>query len=212
MISPSKVHFFLLRGLEDLPDSISATISLSLGVKPFNSNWFDKKEHFKTKLLRLNNDVDAALKEDKIIYFIGVSAGASLAMAYFLHYPKKVSFIYSVCGLLNPNLHRLKLTRFIKMSHSFHQTARYLTSHLTPKNIEKYNLADKVSAYSSTKDDLVPLKASEPSWVTIKKRIKVQHRRPRLNRLFRWLHLTNHVSTITDILLEDIKKQRKLFE
>lgn len=211
MISHSKVHFILLRGLEDLPDSISATISLSLGVKPFNSNWFDKREHFKTKLLRLNNDVDAALKQDKIIYFIGVSAGASLAMAYFLHYPKKVSFIYSVCGLLDPDLRRLKLTRFIKISHSFNQTAKYLTAHLTPKNIQKYNLADKVSAYSSTKDDLVPLKASEPSWVTIKKRVKVQHRLPRLSRFFRWLHLTNHVSTITDILLEDINEQIKLF-
>ena len=65
MISPSKVQFILLRGLEDLPDSLSATISLSLGVEPFNSNWFDK-ENLKTKLYRLNNEVDKVLRQGKI--------------------------------------------------------------------------------------------------------------------------------------------------
>ena len=76
---------------------------------------------------------------------------------------------------------------------SFRQAAEYLTEHLTEKRIEGLSLAGKVTAYSSDDDGVVPLEASEPSWVEVQNKHRIGSQ--------------NHVKTIARTLATEIRSQ-----
>lgn len=188
----SRVKFILLRGMEDLPDNLSGLIGSFLGATTFNSNW-KTPEKLDDKLKRLHLVVKEAKDRGKEVIFIAVSAGAALAMAYTLKNPDNVRHIYSLSGLLNPNLKKMDLSHLTSTSSSFNEVATYLTAELTPETIKRLHLSDKVSAYSSPKgkDSVVPFEATQPDWVKIK----------------RYIGSANHAPTIARILIYDIRSQ-----
>ena len=195
-----QVELILLRGMEDLPDTVSGIIANSLGARPFNSNWFDKpKEDLRTKLHRLDQVVDEARNNGKQVIFIGVSAGAALAMAYMIENPNKIRHVFSLSGLLNIDLKTQDLTHLTKASSSFKEIAEFLDKKLTPKVKNRLHLPDKVSAYSSPegKDTTVPYSAAQPAW------LKKENQRFIGNAN----NAPDHASAIAQTLLVNIRNQ-----
>lgn len=178
----SHVALILLRGVEDLPDNISGWIAGSLDATPFNSDW-KNPENFDQKLRRLNDLVDQEKVSGKEIIFIGVSAGGGLGMTYILAHPDIVRHLFSLNGLIDPNLpvnagggHMADLCRD---NPSFKEMCDLLTGKLHLPDgevndavIERFRLKEIVSTYSSGPgDEIVPWSVSEPSWVIKKHRV-----------------------------------------
>lgn len=177
----SNVALILLRGVEDLPDKVSGAIAGSLHATAFDSNWQDK-ESFREKLNRLDKLVDQTLQIKKEIILIGVSAGGGLGMAYMLEYPQKIRHLFSLDGLVDPNLpvnlNKGKMTELCEDNPSFKEMSELLTGklhlpdgELNQELIKNYHLPDKISTYSSGADEIVPLAVSEPSWIVNKRRV-----------------------------------------
>lgn len=185
----SQVGFVLIRGMEDLPDSISGVIAKGLNTEAFNSRW-KNNESLDKKVERLEEMVDNIRDQGKQVVLLGVSAGAGLAMVYTLRYPDKVRHIYSFSGLLDPDLNKMNLEHLTSTSSSFKEMAEELTDRLTPETRERLHLSEKVTAYASyvnkdfkgdfpltadgrklPNDGIVPLVASQPEWV---KRVNVK--------------------------------------
>jgi len=194
-----QLELILLRGMEDLPDAVIGVIGRSLGAIPFNSNWFDEKENLSTKLHRLDQIVDEAKNSGKQVIFIGVSAGAALAMAYMIENPDKIRHVFSLSGLLNIDLKTQDLTHLTKASSSFKEIAEFLDKKLTPKVKNRLHLPDKVSAYSSPegKDTTVPYSAAQPAW------LKKENQRFIGNAN----NAPDHASAIAQTLLVNIRNQ-----
>jgi esterase/lipase superfamily enzyme len=140
---------------------------------PFDSKWSSPTENLQTKLNRLQKQVTKSKLTDKEIIFVGISAGAGLAMAYFLKYPKiHIHYLFSLSGVLDPNLNEKKqiyqkqLQYLINKSQSFKELVEFLTDNLTTKVINKLKIPQKVFVYTSRgeTDGVVPLAIRVPSW------------------------------------------------
>lgn len=139
----SRFKFILLRGLEDLPDKnskwyrtlgidVSGSIAKSLGAESFDSNW-TQSESLEEKLTRLDVEVQKAKDVGQEVMFIGVSAGGGLAEAYILRHPGSITHVFSLLGVLHPDINDPKIIRLNGLSDSFKEMTTELSQKLTPK-------------------------------------------------------------------------------
>lgn len=135
-------------------------------VKVFDPRW-RTDEDLDEKFRRLDDVVQNAIDEGKQPILFGLSAGAAAMIAYMLmpEHHHKIRHGFSVSGLLNPDLNNLDLSHLTSTSPGFKQVAEYLTEHLTPEVIQALHLPEKISAYNSPDDTVVPQQASHPSWI-----------------------------------------------
>lgn len=147
------------------------------------------------KARRLDIVVQEAIDGGKQPLVVAVSAGAALMMAYLLtpEYHHKIRHGYSVSGLLNPDLNSLDLSHLTTTSPGFEQVARFLTKNLTQEVIEALHLPEKISAYNSPDDTVVPQQASHPSWIK--------------NENFHNIGRGDHLESIARALIPDIVSQ-----
>lgn len=219
----NKMGFILLGGMEDLEEKQGQWVASKFGAWFFDSEWRGA-EDLEAKIGRLNSQVDEMIASGKQVIFFGISAGAGLAVAYTLRYPEKVRYIFSLSGLLDPNLKRMDLSHLTNESSSFREMAEYLTEELTPEAIARVRLPEKVSAYSAYVDDsykgdlpdlpdgtrlssdgVVPLIASLPSWVK-ERNIRTVGRVD--NVVGKYAHLIG----IGKAMMTDVRDQLKIIE
>lgn len=190
----SQVRIILIRGLEDLPESVSRAIGKVFNIETFDAKWRtgEDEEDLERKLGRLDAKVTEVREEGKYPIVLGVSAGAAMMEAYMLRYPDKVLHGYSLSGLLiNSTSDMEDLTRFIRTSPGFGLVANYLKEKLTPEAINNLRLPLKISAYNSPKDTVVLENQSHPSWI----------------KSFHDVKKGNHVQAIVRALATDIVGQ-----
>lgn len=157
--------FILIRGLEDIGDSVSREIGKILGAEAFKSDWYNKKETLSAKLKRLGRMIDKAKDNGQSVVIIGLSAGAGLAESYLLRHPEDLAYIYSLLGVLHPDIHDPNIIKLNKTSSSFREMTHDLYKRLTPQAIHASGLDSKIIAYSSLGDTVVPYKVESPPWV-----------------------------------------------
>lgn len=186
----SQAGVILIRGLEDLPESASKVMGDLFQMEVFNPQW-KTKESLKEKAGRLDKMVQQIRDEGKQPIVIGLSAGAAMMTAYMVMYPNKIRYGYSVSGLLDPNLNKMDLSHLTETSSGFRETAEFLTDNLRPEIIKELKLADKISAYSSPYDQVVPQAASHPEWI----------------KNFQEIKIGDHLGSIILVLVGDIGKQ-----
>lgn len=160
----NQVEVILIRGLEDLPENVANAIGKAFNIKVFDPRW-RTEEGLDEKTERLDLVVQKAIDEGKQPIVIGLSAGAAMMETYMLKYHHKIRHGYSVSGLLNPDLNTMDLSHLTSTSPGFQKVAEYLTEHLTPQVVEALDLPQKISAYNSPDDTVVPQQASRPSWI-----------------------------------------------
>lgn len=187
----SRFKVILLRGMEDLPDTVSGALGKSLGAVSFNSNWFDKEENLASKLGRLDGEVQKAKDVGQEVVLIGVSAGGGLAKSYILKHPGSITHVYSLLGVLDPKMEDPKIKRLADQSSSFKELVENLQQNLTEENIKPYHLNQRITAYSSKGDQTVPTIVSAPPWIETRR--VVDH--------------GDHAPTIAKLLLEEMPKQ-----
>ena len=172
----TEIEIIIIRGLEDLNENVVDWLAGKLGGRAFDSNWGkrDSKDHesVNDKLTRLNKVVKKAKSENKEVFFVGVSAGATLAVAYMLRYGMDdIRGLFSISGLIYPDMHdpdpvmKEKLRILVGKKASFGEVADYVTSEFEKRAYMKAKIAEITGVYYSPNDDLVPTKAAAPDWM-----------------------------------------------
>lgn len=165
----------LIRGLEDLPDPVTGAIAKYIRIEAFNSEWLDKSEKMEGKIERLDKIVKRAKKEGKEIVFIGVSAGAALALIYMMKHPEnKIRYLFSFSGVLDTRLkkgdvkEKEQIKRLSEISDAFGESVEYISGKLNDKVIRDLDLKEVVYVYSSSgeSDGTVPKKVMLAKWVS----------------------------------------------
>ena len=159
-----RLNIILIRGIEDLPEKTAEELGKIFGLEVFDSRW-NTTESLDHKIDRLHRLVTKIIKRNQLPVFIGLSAGASIMMVYELIHPGQINLMYSIGGLLNPDLNSLDLSFLTNDHPGFDYASHYLTKNLNNDVAKKHHLPDKVFSYSSPNDPIVPLSASCPSWV-----------------------------------------------
>lgn len=201
----SHIQIILLQGMLDI-GLLTPPMAKQINAAPHDPEWYNKKVSFKKMLARLDEEVKVAKENGKEVILVGVSAGGGLGLAYMLLHPDNVSYLFTLDGVVDPDIPKNgkagNLDDLRHRSDSFREMTDFLTEQLRPKAvldeelIKRLRLADRISTYSSNKDEIVPLAASEPSWVKIKRRVGSGI----------------HAISIGRTLLHDIHKQMKPLE
>ncbi len=190
-------HFriILIRGLESIEDNMSLKIGKILGVDTFNSDWYGN-EDITAKTSRLDHMVQEGIDLGQKVAIIGISAGAGLGEYYMLRHPHKITLLYSLLGVLQPDIDNPKIVSLSNTSNSFREMTTYLYHHLTPETIYTHHLDTKIIVYSTLGDKVVPYETQSPAWIKVKKIVGKQ----------------NHIQTIIKIMLFALYKRLSLMK
>lgn len=188
-----QASFILVRGMEDLPDTLNQMAGYLLGTEVFNPYWYNPQETVEEKLIRLGQVVDQAKNQEKQVVLVGISAGAALAMAFMLQRPKSIRHLYSLSGVLDPTNQSSPELDHLKKNKTLREVIEYLDGNLNQGTITRLHLADRITAYYSPGDKKVPSSIASPDWVGKKKR----------------MGSSGHITTIVRTLIEETRQEVK---
>lgn len=195
----SKVKIIMVQGMADLGPTANNIMADFIDAEAYDPVWKDQ-EPLEAKLGRLSDMIDQANEEGKIVVLVGISAGAGLAELHMLRKgpDSGVRCLYSVGGVLSPNLDteneqdKEKWIALKKDHPAFTSMVDELHERLKdPKAIKASGLPEKIKAYISQGDDIVPIAALEPKWLKKKK----------------YVNKGNHVMSIVGGLIGEIRRE-----
>jgi pimeloyl-ACP methyl ester carboxylesterase len=163
----------IIQGMADLPLWANQLIANLLGGQLFDPRWHDKRRSLAQNIKELKEMVKTVKQNASEVILVGISAGAGLALVYLSQNKDDIAHIYTVGGVLNPDPSQKgeKFADLMATSPAFAQMTRYLHGWFEEEGVvERYNLANKVTAYASGKkggDGILPDTVLKPSWAKV---------------------------------------------
>ena len=183
------VRVVIVQGMADLPGWANEMMAKQLGAcRLYDPKWKDGKG-LEEKLAKLKKTIREADCNNGPVVVVGISAGAGLALEYMLRNPNEIRHLFSVGGVLDPDLEKQRLEHLTRFSVGFREMVESLAKR---SKVEKAVAGRRITAYSAGDEDkVVPKEALEPKWV--KKIVRVE--------------VKGHVPMIGTVLMTDVKRK-----
>jgi len=152
--------------MADLPGWASKLMAEHLeACEVYDPKWKDENG-LEEKVKGLGKIIAKAACNPGPIVVVGISAGAGLTVEYVLRHPGKISHIFSVGGVLNPDPEKQELEPLTSTSRGFKEMAFDLAKRLKELDFdEKLKLGKIITVYDGIDDEVVPKEALEPIWI-----------------------------------------------
>jgi|GEM_PF-6098064 len=183
------VRVVIVQGMADLPGWANKMMATQLGAcRLYDPEWHDQKG-LAEKLDGLERAIGEAKCNDGPVVVVGISAGAGLVLEYMLRNPSEIKHLFSVGGVLDPDLKKQRLEHLTRFSVGFREMVESLAKR---SKEEKAVAGRRITAYSAGDEDkVVPKEALEPKWAGKIVRVGVR----------------GHVPMIGAVLMTDVKRK-----
>jgi hypothetical protein len=161
-----KYRIVVVQGMADLPGWASNLMAQHLeACEIYDPKWKDENG-LEEKLEGLEKIMAKAACNPGPIVVVGISAGAGLVLEHVLRHPGKISYIFSVGGVLNPDPETQELETLTNNSRGFKEMVFDLAKRLKELDFdEKLRLGKIITVYDGIDDEVVPKEALEPIWI-----------------------------------------------